>query len=57
MTTTKSAPTKPQRDRFIEAAREAGADESGEAFERAFDVLVSQPAKPAGPPASPAKDQ
>jgi len=57
MTSEKPKLTKPQRDRFIEAAREAGADETGEAFERAFDVLVSQPAKPADPPASPAKDQ
>jgi hypothetical protein len=43
MTPKDQPPTKPQRDRFIEAAREAGADETGEAFERAFDVLVSQP--------------
>lgn len=28
--------TRPQRERFEEAAREAGVDESGEAFERAM---------------------
>lgn len=31
---------KPQRERFIEAAREAGVDETGEAFERAFEKIV-----------------
>lgn len=31
---------KPQHDRFKEAAREAGADESGETFERAFGKIV-----------------
>lgn len=30
-----------QSARFIEAAREVGVDESGEAFERAFDKIVS----------------
>jgi hypothetical protein len=29
-----------QRERFIEAAREAGVDETGEAFERAFAKIV-----------------
>ncbi len=31
---------KPQRERFIEAARQAGVDETGEAFERAFKKIV-----------------
>lgn len=31
---------KPQRERFIEAAREVGVDESGEEFERAFRRIV-----------------
>lgn len=31
---------KPQRERFIEAAREAGVDETGEAMERAFARIV-----------------
>jgi hypothetical protein len=31
---------KSQRERFIEAAREAGVDETGEALERAFAKLV-----------------
>jgi hypothetical protein len=34
------APTKPQRERFIEQARKSEADESGEAFERAFKTIV-----------------
>ena len=33
-------PTKPQRERFIEQARKSEADESGEAFERAFSKIV-----------------
>jgi hypothetical protein len=37
---------KPQRERFIEAARKAGFDEAGEAFERAFARIV--PPKRAG---------
>jgi hypothetical protein len=40
------APKKPapsQKERFKEAARQIGADESGEAFERAFKKMV--PAK------------
>lgn len=40
------ADEKPQHDRFKEAAREAGADESGETFERAFGKIVP-PKKPA----------
>lgn len=35
---------KPQHERFKEAARELGADESGEKFERAFGKIVP-PAK------------
>ncbi|MEP0313239.1 hypothetical protein [Hyphomonas sp.] len=31
---------KSQRERFIEAAREIGVDESGETFERAFGLIV-----------------
>jgi hypothetical protein len=34
---------KPQRERFIEAAREAGVDETGEAFERAFAKIGRPP--------------
>lgn len=37
------ADEKPQRERFIEAARAAGMDETGAEFERAFAVIV--PAK------------
>ena len=36
---------KPQRERFIEAARDAEADETGKAFEKAFKKIV--PAKAA----------
>ena len=31
---------KPQRERFIEAAREFGADETQEGFEKAFEQVV-----------------
>jgi hypothetical protein len=31
---------KPQAERFIEAARQIGADETGETFERAFAKIV-----------------
>lgn len=31
---------KPQSQRFIDAARESGADDSGEEFERAFKKIV-----------------
>lgn len=34
---------KPQRERFIEAAREVEADESGEVFERAFRKVITIP--------------
>ncbi len=37
---------KAQSERFIKAAKELGADESGQAFERAMDSLLRQ--KPAG---------
>lgn len=33
-------PEKTQRERFIETAREAEADESGERFEKAFDKIA-----------------
>jgi hypothetical protein len=37
----KSNPTDPgQGERFIEAARKSGADESGKSFERAFKKIV-----------------
>ncbi len=32
--------TRPQRERFIEAARKSGADESGDAFARAMSVIA-----------------
>jgi Rod binding domain-containing protein len=32
--------TRPQRERFEEAAKEAGVDESGEAFERAVAQII-----------------
>jgi len=31
---------RPQHDRFKDAARETGADESGKEFERAFTIIV-----------------
>jgi hypothetical protein len=34
---------KPQRERFIETAREIGADETEEAFEKAFTKVVPLP--------------
>lgn len=37
---------KPQRERFIEAAREVEADETEEGFERAFKSVLPHPAKP-----------
>jgi len=37
--------SQPQRQRFIEAAKELGVDETGEAFERAFAKIVP-PQKP-----------
>ncbi len=33
---------KPQSERFIETAREIGADETQEGFERAFKIVTSQ---------------
>ena len=36
---------KPQKERFIEAAKKAGVDETGVEFERAMDKIV-QPKKP-----------
>lgn len=40
---------KPQRERFIETAREVGVDESGEAFERAIKKIVPQSQRPKRP--------
>ena len=38
--------------RFLEAAREAGVDDTGEVFERAFEKVVqSLPSRPGGDPA------
>jgi len=46
----KAAPdTRPQRQRFMEAARKSGADESGEAFERALKKIIS-PKRPSPAP-------
>jgi hypothetical protein len=40
---------KPQSERFIETAREAEADESGDEFERAFQrIIKSRTPKPDG---------
>ncbi len=41
--------------RFLEAAREAGVDETGEAFERAFERITSPKADASIKPASAAK--
>jgi hypothetical protein len=41
---------KSQAERFIEAARQIGADESGERFERAFDKITANSGS--GPDAS-----
>jgi hypothetical protein len=38
-----------QSSRFLEAAREAGVDETGEAFERAFD-RIAHPGRAQAPP-------
>ena len=37
---------KPQRERFIEAAREAGVDETGEEFEKAFRKIAPPKRRP-----------
>jgi hypothetical protein len=34
---------KPQRERFIETAREIGADETQEGFEKAFEKVIQKP--------------
>ena len=39
-------PVKPQIERFKDAARRAGVDETGEAFERAFSKIVPPKARP-----------
>lgn len=36
---------KPQSERFIETAREIGADETGEKFEEAFNRIVQKKSK------------
>ena len=41
----KAAKGKTQSERFIEAAKKAGVDESGRDFERALDVLLPAPKK------------
>lgn len=44
-----------QSERFVKAAREAGVDESGEAFERAFGA-VAAPGRTAAPGDAPRRD-
>lgn len=39
--TSKWSKSQPQRQRFVETAKEAEADESGEKFEKAFAKIVS----------------
>lgn len=48
-----------QAERFLETARQVGADETGEVFERAMDRIVPprRPSRPGGEPARPAKKQ
>lgn len=36
---------KPQRERFVDAAKEVGVDESGKEFERAFKKIVPPKSK------------
>jgi hypothetical protein len=38
---------RPQSERFIEAARKVGVDETGEEFERAFGKIVPPKVRPA----------
>jgi hypothetical protein len=53
---TKAKATDPEQSaRFIEAARQAGVDETGEAFERAFERITSPKADASIKPASAAK--
>jgi hypothetical protein len=40
---------KPQRERFIEGARELGASEDPEDFERVFQKIMGIPTKPPAP--------
>ena len=40
------APEKPQRERFIEAARAVGVDETGAEFERAIGLVVRAGSRP-----------
>lgn len=60
---TNKQPTQPddpnQSDRFAEAAKAVGADESGAAFDRAMGVVVppsSRPSPTESPPARPPKN-
>jgi len=39
----KSAPKESQSERFIRAATEAGVDETGKDFERAFNKIIPKP--------------
>ena len=41
---------KPQKQRFIETAREIGVDETGKEFERLFDRVAPPKKKPKEPP-------
>ncbi len=40
---------KPQRERFIEGARESGASQDAEDFERVFQKIMGAPTKPTTP--------
>jgi len=40
--------TRPQSERFIEAAKNSGADESGKAFEKAFRKVMAKKLKRKG---------
>jgi hypothetical protein len=39
---------KPQSERFIETAREIGADETEEGFEKGFDLITRRNTRPEG---------
>jgi len=46
-TASKRKPDNPEQfERFVEAARKAGVDESGEVFERAFEKVISRRNRP-----------
>lgn len=44
----RKAKEKPQRERFIEAAREVGVDETGNVFERALARILKAKKRPLG---------